>query len=58
MFFLWRLLSRRMSGMGQSVLNFGSSKARLVAEKDTEVTFKDVAGCDEAKRELEKWCPF
>jgi len=58
MFFLWRLLSRRMTGMGQSVLNFGSSKARLVAEKDTEVTFNDVAGCDEAKRELEEVVSF
>jgi cell division protease FtsH len=58
MFFLWRLLSRRMTGMGQSVFNFGSSKARLVAEKDTAVTFDDVAGCDEAKRELEEVVSF
>ncbi len=37
---------------GESVLGFGRSRARLVAEKSTGVTFDDVAGCDEAKAEL------
>ena len=34
------------------VLGFGKSRARLIAEKATGVTFDDVAGCDEAKAEL------
>jgi len=58
MFLLWRFLSRRMTGMGQSILSFGSSKARLVAEEDTAVSFDDVAGCEEAKRELEEVVDF
>lgn len=58
MFFIWRLILQRMTGMGQSILSFGSSKARLVAEKDTSVSFGDVAGCDEAKYELEEVVSF
>ncbi len=58
MFLLWSFLSRRMSGMGKSILDFGSSKARLVAEQDTKVGFDDVAGCEEAKYELQEVVNF
>ncbi|MDB6124435.1 MAG: hflB [Pedosphaera sp.] len=61
MFLLWSFLSRRMSGgggAGQSILSFGKSRARLVAEKETGVNFNDVAGCDEAKYELQEVVDF
>ena len=49
---LWWLLARRIGTAGEGVLGFGRSRARLIAEKSTGVTFDDVAGCDEAKTEL------
>ena len=52
MVLLWNLLSRRMGGAGQSIFSIGKSRARLVADPDTGVTFEDVAGCEEAKFEL------
>jgi cell division protease FtsH len=60
MFLLWGFISRRMSGggTGQSILSFGKSRARLVAEKETGITFNDVAGCDEAKYELQEVVDF
>jgi len=61
MFMAWSFISRRMSGgggAGQSILSFGKSRARLVAEKETGVTFSDVAGCDEAKYELQEVVDF
>ncbi|HTR35774.1 MAG TPA: ATP-dependent zinc metalloprotease FtsH [Bryobacteraceae bacterium] len=57
-FLLWRFLARRMQGLGQSVMNFGSSRAKLVADKDTKITFGDVAGCEEAKLELQEVVTF
>ncbi len=58
LFVLWRLLSRRMGNLGQSIMSIGSSRAKLVADRDTGVTFNDVAGCDEAKDELEEVVTF
>ena len=55
---LWVFLSRKMGGMGQSVMNFGASRAKLVAEKDIRVAFDDVAGCEEAKYELQEVVMF
>jgi cell division protease FtsH len=50
---LWSWIARKMSGgAGQSVLSIGKSKAKLVVDKDTNVNFDDVAGCEEAKFEL------
>jgi len=57
-YLLWRFAAKRMQGLGQSVMNFGSSRAKLVADKDTKVTFGDVAGCDEAKQELQEVVMF
>ncbi len=45
-------MSRRMGAIGEGVLGFAKSRARLIPEKSTGVTFDDVAGCDEAKSEL------
>ena len=54
----WILISRRMGRAGESILSFGKSRARLVADKETGVTFSDVAGCDEAKYELQEVVDF
>ena len=51
---LWVFLSRRMGKVGKSMMSFGSSHAKLVAENDIKVTFDDVAGCEEAKYELQE----
>jgi len=52
MFFLWRMLQKRMSGMGSNVLSVGQNKAVIVAEGDVKTRFVDVAGVDEAREEL------
>src|SRR4051812_14853409 len=39
MFLLWSFLSRRIGRAGESILSFGKSRARLVPEKETKVTF-------------------
>jgi cell division protease FtsH len=58
MVILWRLLARKLGGLGQGLMSFGSSKARLVPETGSPVTFGDVAGCDEAKFELQEVVGF
>jgi cell division protease FtsH len=57
LFILWGFLSRRI-GPGQGVMNFGKSRARIYAERETGVTFADVAGTDEAKEELQEIIDF
>ena len=52
LFFVWRVLFRRVGNMGSSVMQFGQNKAQIVAEGNTGVTFNDVAGADEEKAEL------
>jgi cell division protease FtsH len=52
MFFLWRMLQKRLTGMGSNVLSVGQNKAIIVAEGDVKTRFADVAGVDEAKEEL------
>ncbi len=52
MVLLWTYISKQIGKTGQGVMSFGANKAKLVAEGDTGVTFKDVAGVDEAKAEL------
>lgn len=54
----WMFLNRRMGSVSESVLSFGKSRARMVADKETNVVFNDVAGCDEAKYELQEVVDF
>lgn len=61
LFFLWRMMFRRAGGpggIGGDLLSIGKSRARVVAEGSTGTTFKDVAGADEAKAELEEIVDF
>jgi len=51
---IWIFFMRQMQGGGSKTLGFGRSKAKLLTEKQGKVTFKDVAGVDEAKEELEE----
>lgn len=55
---LWWFFSKRIGSFGQSVMSFGSSGAKLVADTDTKVTFNDVAGEEEAKYELQEVVTF
>jgi cell division protease FtsH len=55
---MWSFFSRRMGRAGESILSFGKSRAKLVADRATGVSFADVAGCDEAKYELQEVVDF
>lgn len=57
--FIW-FISRQMKGAGMQALTFGQSKARMIDpnDKNQRVTFKDVAGCKEAKEELAEIVDF
>ena len=57
LFFFMRNLTKRMSGDGM-MGGFGKSKAKVYMEKQTGVTFKDVAGQDEAKESLQEIIDF
>jgi cell division protease FtsH len=49
---VWIFFMRQMQSGGGKALSFGKSKARLMSDQQTKVTFEDVAGIDEAKEEL------
>ena len=55
---LFFLLRRAQSGPGSQAMNFGKSKARVQMEPQTQVTFGDVAGIDQAKLELAEVVDF
>jgi len=58
-FAIWNFTMRRMSIGGPGILNVGQSKARLVADEEAKKTsFRDVAGIDEAKEELNEVVEF
>ena len=57
LFFFMRSLTRRMGGEGM-MGGFGKSKAKVYMEKQTGVTFRDVAGQDEAKESLQEIIDF
>ncbi len=55
---LFFLLRRAQSGPGNQAMNFGKSKARVQMEPQTQVTFGDVAGIEQAKLELSEVVDF
>jgi len=56
-FLIWRFVMKKM-GPGMGVMSFSKSKAKIFAESDTNVSFADVAGIDEAKEELQEVVEF
>jgi cell division protease FtsH len=58
-FIIWSFLLRRMGGGGAGgVMSFGKSRAKVYMESATKVSFKDVAGIDEAVEELKEVVEF
>jgi cell division protease FtsH len=55
---LWFFMIRQMQTGGNKALSFGKSRARLLSMQQKKVTFKDVAGVDEAKEELKEIIEF
>jgi cell division protease FtsH len=55
---LWIFFIRQMQSGGGKAMSFGKSKARLLTENQASVTFKDVAGIEESKIELEEIIAF
>jgi cell division protease FtsH len=55
---LWFFLLRQMQSGGNKAMSFGKSRARLLSMQQKKITFKDVAGVDEAKGELKEIIEF
>ncbi|ABM56003.1 membrane protease FtsH catalytic subunit [Verminephrobacter eiseniae EF01-2] len=56
---IWVYFMRQMQGGGKGgAFSFGKSKARMLDENNNQVTFADVAGCDEAKEEVKEVVDF
>ncbi len=54
----WIFMMRQMQTGGNKALSFGKSRARLLSSQQKKVTFKDVAGVDECKEELQEIIEF
>ena len=54
----WAFMMRQMQSGGNKALSFGKSRARLHSSQQKKVTFKDVAGVEEAKEELQEIIEF
>ncbi|MGK2896858.1 MAG: ATP-dependent zinc metalloprotease FtsH [Candidatus Makana argininalis] len=48
----WLFFIRQIKNGGKSIMSFGKSKAKILNKKNIEIDFNDVAGCDEAKKEV------
>ncbi|MBI4410757.1 MAG: ATP-dependent metallopeptidase FtsH/Yme1/Tma family protein [Gemmatimonadetes bacterium] len=57
-FGFWIFMLRQMQAGGSKAFQFGKSKARLLTGDTPKLTFTDVAGCDEAKEELQEIIEF
>ncbi|MCX7940641.1 MAG: ATP-dependent zinc metalloprotease FtsH [Endomicrobia bacterium] len=58
-FILWYLWTKQLQSGGKQAMMFGKTRARLYMGKNkSDVTFKDVAGCDEVKEELQEIIEF
>jgi cell division protease FtsH len=55
---LWFFMIRQMQTGGNKALSFGKSRARLLSMQQKKITFKDVAGVEEAKEELKEIIEF
>lgn len=58
LFFLFNFMMRRMGGGGGGIMGVGKSNAKVYVQKETGITFKDVAGEDEAKESLKEIVDF
>src|SRR4030067_754502 len=55
---VWIFFMRQMQGGGGKAMSFGKSRAKLLTENQQKITFKDVAGIEEAKEEVEEIIDF
>ena len=55
---IWFVFIRQIKMAGKGALSFGKSKARLLAKEKNKTTFKDVAGVEEAKEEVQELVEF
>ena len=55
---VWIFFMRQMQSGGRGGFSFGKSRARVTGERDHTITFKDVAGCDEAKEDVAELVEF
>lgn len=56
--FIWFIMMRQLQSTGNRALSFGRSRAKMNPDMKNKVTFKDVAGVDEAKQELSEVVDF
>ncbi|MGA1861566.1 ATP-dependent zinc metalloprotease FtsH [Deferribacter thermophilus] len=55
---IWIFFMKQMQGAGEKAFSFGKSRAKLLTQDQQKVTFKDVAGVEEAKEELQEIIEF
>ncbi|MBF0432076.1 MAG: ATP-dependent zinc metalloprotease FtsH [Fibrobacteria bacterium] len=56
--FVWFMMSRQSQGGPRNIFSFGKSNAKLTNSEKPDINFTDVAGCDEAKQDLEEIIGF
>lgn len=57
-FFMFRRMAQQNGGAAKNMFSFGKSRAKMISEFDVKVSFKDVAGVDEAVEELKETVEF